>query len=408
MRPKGAPPSRVINALQANSSGDVNPPVVHANAAQGFSGPARVAYGSYLHQELSLVSLIAGNFVAVGAVKNFEPVHTKFLPDNAFHGACDPIFSHIEFQRISQIDPDGSIVNGSTGLKIHYEIAGKVLHSVTYSWTKIYHYIELSKAEPALRGLSRLWSVIRDQLSLPYNVVRDVGAMRAGAFMNGLRSLASLRDLTCFFDEDYAWDDVVNALLEIMYLQLAARSPFRQSPWLLMNTHITAFVLRSEESPLIDQAFIRDLKKRLANGLVKGFILMNVQSLHFNAIVYTKETGLLARFDSLSHSTHNEAQVVRAIAQFVRDVPGCIEPTRLDSLSDVRQPPNSGSCGFIALNFVSRYLGISHTTWVQTQAGAFRLALLAKLLLWAVVANRHPTVSDQSSLICTLELTFWL
>lgn len=370
----------------------------------GGPAPAGLAPGgrdeSYTSQHLSTMTSIAACFTPTGVVKRIEPVDTVFPPDIAFHSHHEPIFSHLDINRILDVDITTVRNAGSTGVRIFYNAPDFNYHFVEYSWPKLQRYTELSKHNAVIHALSRLWHLIRDETGLPTLMLDHIRTWRPDTMLPAFRSYVTVRDLSCLLDEQYAWDDVINALLEVQYYQLASRTGSRVSPWLLINTHVSGVIFdRDIKSPLVDDQLLRELKYRLEDPAVHGIVFLHIESGHFRSYSYEKANGIIGRFDSLGLS--GPKKHINCIKRFVRNVPGCPEPDTVEDLTDVLQPSDSGSCGFIVLNFIARYTGLSNALWCHSQSRSIRAAYLAKLCLWntcqqdALNVSRHSSVPNQ-------------
>lgn len=233
--------------------------------------------------------------------------------------------------------------------------------------------------------MAKLWHTVRFQLDLSYHLVHAIGNLNLESKVDGLQGNIKIYDLACLLGEGYLWDDVLNCILEILWLKYCAQHEISETKppeiILLPTTFFSDInLLRMNGEASYTQA-LKQIQLRLSDPATKCIIFPIVANSHFTAYKIDKDKQNIEYFDSLL--MHPDADLIPMIRPFLTGA-----GFRANGLftftnsSEFHQGVASGSCGVAVLNWISIILGLEKVSWRPSHSQEARSDLLKMIFAY--------------------------
>lgn len=202
-----------------------------------------------------------------------------------------------------------------------------------------------------------------------------------------------LYKLGCLLNENWLEEDLVNALLELLYFQSAVSSgqtPSSNPPFILLPTLFYAEACHHISGPekLQYPPNILILRER-----IQAFPACHVGVMVCNGEHYTYEhyhNGNLMHFDSMGNPPQ---ELVLPVFRWLLDGIDTVLPVSVIQQDVPIQIKAIGSCGIAALSFAAQTIDSSIPQWTDSSSALHRNQALQRLIAYHLVASTHVGVS---------------
>lgn len=265
----------------------------------------------------------------------------------------------------------------------------------------------------------RLWNHIETHLGFQDSTLQRIGRQRIHATIGGLHTQAHLYNLICLKDEDYLWDEVLDAGIEILSLRYnLCQSPENSGSGRLLVFPTTLFTdLQQLKALAIREGFHPEytdpmscLRSSLRSPAVRGCLFVIADSNHYSGYKWLKGKDSYEYCDTLDLPpppyTHSHWKWLTA---GISSTSMSSQPV-FSNTAPTFQPPGSGSCGIAVLNWLERQLGLTMELWEPSRSSEFRNNLLTTFLLWHIASQEEEvsSVSFMNEITGVLLLTAFL
>ncbi|KAK6974439.1 hypothetical protein R3P38DRAFT_2811996 [Favolaschia claudopus] len=291
---------------------------------------------------------------------------------------------------------------GSRAVRVRLSIEGHE-REVELHFSKIRVYVAINNHSRAIAAARELYLHIVTTSLLSRVDILFFSELRIFDSISGFDITSfPLWKLSCLLGETWLEEDVLNALLELQYLQETSASIHDPSIVILPTTFSSDLQYLSQQNSRSYSRNLHLLRRRLRAIPSPRISFAVCRFNHYTAYHYTARSPVdLVHGDSLGGPAATD--VMPSFCWFIQHT-GHSVPLRV-SLNGIReiQGPQSGSCGVAVVNFIQCRSASSRTLlWTDETSPNFRNKAIQDLIVYHFIASIHKPPRDSWTTPCAI------